>query len=156
MSFPSWDMRADHVGMKILTTVSRVLLALIFLVFGLNGFLHFIPMPPPTGVAGQFMGAMFVTKYLIFVFAIQLIGVVLLLINRFVPLGLTLLAPVIVNILLFHSLMAPSGLGLAFFVAILWGIVFASVRSAFAGIVEARVETPTAPARRESRVISPA
>jgi putative oxidoreductase len=142
--------------MKILTTISRFLLALIFLVFGLNGFLHFIPMPPPTGVAGQFMGAMFVTKYLMFVFAIQMIGAVLLLINRLVPLGLTLLAPVIVNILLFHSLMAPSGLGLALFVAILWGIVFASVRSAFAGIVEGRVETPTAPVRRPSRVISPA
>jgi hypothetical protein len=142
--------------MKIVTTISRFLLGLIFLVFGLNGFLHFIPMPPPTGVAGQFLGAMFVTNYLVFVFAIQLIGGVLLLINRFVPLGLTLLAPVIVNILLFHSLMAPSGLGLALFVAILWGIVFASVRSAFAGIVGARVETPTAPERRESRVVSPA
>jgi putative oxidoreductase len=128
MSFSSWDMRTDHVRMKILTTISRFLLALIFLVFGLNGFLHFIPMPSPTGVAGQFMGAMFVTKYLVFVFAIQLIGGVLLLINRFVPLGLTLLAPVIVNILLFHSLMALSGLGIALFVAILWGIVFASVR----------------------------
>jgi putative oxidoreductase len=156
MSFSSWDMRTDHVRMKILTTTSRFLLALIFLVFGLSGFLHFIPMPPPTGVVGQFMGAMFVTKYLVFVFAIQLIGGVLLLINRFVPLGLTLLAPVIVNILLFHSLMALSGLGLALFVAILWGIVFASVRSAFAGIVEARVETRTAPVRRHSRVISAA
>src|SRR4029077_9442125 len=135
----------DHVGMKILTTVSRFLLALIFLVFGLNGFLYFIPVPPPRGAAGQVMGAMFVTDYLVFVFAIQLIGAGLLLINRFVPLGLTLLAPVIVNILLFHSLMAPSGLGLALSVAILWGIVFASVRSAFAGIVEARVETRTAP-----------
>jgi putative oxidoreductase len=150
MSFSSWDMRTDRVQMKILTNISRFLLALIFLVFGLNGFLHFIPMPPPSGVAAQFMGAMFVTKYLLFVFAIQLIGGVLLLINRFVPLGLTLLAPVVVNILLFHSLMAPSGLGLALFVAILWGIVFASVRSAFAGIVEARVETRTAPVRRHS------
>jgi putative oxidoreductase len=150
MSFSSWDMRTDHVHTKILTHIGRFLLAVIFTVFGLNGFLHFIPMPPPSGVAGQFMGAMFVTKYLLFVFAIQLIAGVLLFIERYVPLALTLLAPVIVNILLFHSLMAPSGLGLALFVAILWGIVFASVRSAFAGIVEARGETRTAPVRRHS------
>ena len=149
-------MRADRVRVKILANISRFLLALIFTVFGLNGFLHFIPAPPPSGVAGQFLGAMFVSKYLLFVFAIQLIAGVLLFVNRFVPLALALLAPVIVNILLFHSLMAPSGLGLALFVAILWAVVFASVRSAFAGIVEARVEVGTASVRRHSDVISPA
>ena len=142
--------------MKILTSISRFLLGLIFLVFGLNGFLHFIPMPPPSGVAGQFLGSMFVTKYLLFVFAVQLIGGVLLLINRFVPLALTILGPIIVNILLFHSLMNPAGLGLALLVAVLWGVVFASVRSAFAGIFEARVETKTSEVRRQARVMSPA
>ena len=71
-------MQTDRVCMKILTNISRFLLAAIFTVFGLNGFLHFIPMPPPTGVAAQFMGAMFVSKYLLFVFAIQLIAGVLL------------------------------------------------------------------------------
>ena len=142
--------------MKILIHGSRFLLALIFTVFGLNGFLHFIPMPPPTGVAAQFMGAMFVSKYLLVVFAIQVIAGALLFFNRFVPLALTLLAPVIVNILLFHSLMAPGGLGLALFVAILWGIVFASVRTAFAGILEARVETMAVSAPRSARVVSPA
>jgi len=142
--------------MKILNNISRFLLGLIFLVFGLNGFLHFIPMPPPSGVAGQFLGSMFVTKYLLFVFAIQLIGGVLLLINRYVPIALTILGPIIVNILLFHGLMNPNGLGLALFVTILWAAVFASVRSAFAGIFEARVETKTAPEHRQSRVVSPA
>ena len=141
--------------MKILTNVSRFLLGFIFLVFGLNGFLHFIPMPPPSGVAGQFLGSMFVTKYLLFVFAIQLIGGVLLLLNRYVPIALTILAPIIVNILLFHSLMNPSGLGLALFVTILWAVVVASVRSAFAGIFQARVEiTPAVP--RRTGVVSPA
>jgi putative oxidoreductase len=130
--------------MKILNNISRFLLGLIFLVFGLNGFLHFIPMPPPSGVAGQFLGSMFVSKYLLFVFAIQLIGGVLLLINRYVPIALTILGPVIVNILLFHSLMNPEGLGLALFVAVLWGVVFASVRSAFAGIFQVRVATAEA------------
>jgi len=142
--------------MKMLTHISRFLLGLIFLIFGLNGFLHFIPMAPPSGVAGQFLGSMFVTKYLLFVFAIQLIGGVLLLINRYVPLALTMLAPIIVNILLFHGLMNPDGLGLALFVTILWAVVFASVRSAFAGIFEARVETKISEVRRQARVISPA
>ena len=155
-SFPRATFRTDHIGMKILTNISRFLLCFIFLVFGLNGFLHFIPMPPPSGVAGQFLGSMFVTKYLLFVFAIQLIGGVLLLINRYVPIALTILGPVIVNILLFHSLMNPNGLGLALFVTILWGVVFASVRSAFAGIFQARVEIKTATEHRHSQAVSPA
>jgi putative oxidoreductase len=142
--------------MKILDNISRFLLGLVFLVFGLNGFLHFIPMPPPGGVAGQFLGSMFVTKYLLFVFAIQLIGGVSLLLNRYVPLALTILGPIIVNILLFHSLMNPSGLVLALFVTILWVVVFASVRSAFAGIFQARVETTPASVPRRTRAISPA
>ena len=149
-------MQADRVCMKILTNISRFLLALIFTIFDLNGFLHFIPMPPPTGVAAQFMGAMFVSKYLLFVFTIQLIAGVLLFSKRYVLLALTLLAPVIVNILLFHVLMNPAGLGLAIFVTILWGVVFASVRSAFAGIFQARVEMKTTPVRQHSRVVSPA
>jgi putative oxidoreductase len=141
-------------AMKILTHISRFLLGLIFLIFGLNGFLHFIPMPPPSGVAGQFLGSMFVTKYLLFVFAIQLIGGVLVLINRYVPIALTILGPIVVNILLFHGLMDPAGLGLALLVTILWGVVFVSVRSAFAGIFLARVDTKTAPARRSVGISS--
>jgi len=142
--------------MKILANISRFLLALIFTIFGLNGFLHFIRMPPPGGVAGQFFGALFISNYLVPVFALQLISGVLLLVNRFVPLALTILAAIIVNILLFHVLMNPAGLGLALLVAILWGVVFASVRSAFAGIFQERVDMKTAPVRERSRVISPA
>jgi hypothetical protein len=140
--------------MKILTHISRFLLGLIFLVFGLNGFLHFIPMPPPSGVAGQFLGAMFVSKYLHVVSGLQVISGALLLINRYVPLALTILGPIIVNILLFHSLMNPAGIGLAVLVAILWGVVFAGVRSAFDGIFEAQVDAKAAPIRRNSRVVS--
>src|SRR5256714_14843687 len=99
--------------MKIITVIARFLLGFIFLVFGLNGFLHFIPMPPPSGTAGQFIGALFVSNYLIVVFLLQIVPAILLLINRYVPLALTLLAPIIVNILLFHALMAPSGMPLA-------------------------------------------
>ena len=139
-SFPNAPYRRDHAVMKILTHISRFLLGPIFLVFGLNGFLHFIPMPPPSGVAGQFLGAMFVSKYLLVVSGLQVISGALLLINRYVPLALTILGPIIVNILLFHALMSPAGIGLAVFVTILWGVVFVSVKSAFAGIFEARVD----------------
>ena len=156
MSFSSWDMHTDRVAMKILNKVSRFLLGLIFLIFGLNGFLHFIPMPPPSGVAGQFFAALFVSNYLVPIFGLQVISGALLLVNRFVPLALTILAAIIVNILLFHVLMNPAGLGLAVFAAILWGVVFASVRSAFAGIFQARVDMKTAPVRVHSRVVSPA
>jgi putative oxidoreductase len=86
--------------MKVTTVIARFLLGIIFLVFGLNGFLHFIPAsPPPSGTAGQFVGALLVSNYLVVVFLFQLISAVLLLINRYVPLALTLLAPIIANIL---------------------------------------------------------
>ena len=122
--------------MKILTHISRFLLGLVFLVFGLNGFLHFIPMPPPSGVAGQFLGSMFVTKYLLFAFAIQLIGGMLLLINRYVPIALTILGPIIVNILLFHIFLLPHGAGPAVVVTILWFLVFFRYRQHFSGILK--------------------
>ncbi len=120
--------------MKIAVLIARVLLGLLFLVFGLNGFLHFIPMPPPTGLAGQYMGALFVSHFLVVVFLLQIVGGALLLANRYVPLGLLLLGPVLVNILLFHSFMAPEGLPLALVATALWLIVFAGVRKAFAGV----------------------
>jgi hypothetical protein len=125
--------------MKTASTIARYLGGVIFLVFGLNGFLHFIPLPPPSGVAGQFMGALFVSHYLTLIFALQVIGAVLLLANRYVPLALAILAPVIVNILSFHALMAPSGLPLALFVTVLWALVFVHVRSAFTGLFKSRV-----------------
>ena len=126
--------------MKIATLIARVLLGLLFLVFGLNGFLHFIPMPPPTGLAGQYMGALYVSHYLVFIFLVQVIGGALLLANRFVPLALILLGPVLVNILLFHSFMAPAGLPLALVTTVLWGLVFYAVRRAFAGVFIQRVQ----------------
>jgi putative oxidoreductase len=126
--------------MKIATLIARILLGLLFLVFGLNGFLHFIPMAPPAGLAGQYMGVLFLSHYLVTVFLLQTIGGALLLANRFVPLALVLLGPVLVNILLFHSLMAPEGLPLALFATVLWAIVFYSVRRAFAGVLVLRAQ----------------
>src|SRR6202166_2273188 len=109
--------------MKIIIVIARFLLGLIFLTFGLNGFLHFVPSPPPTGIAGQFVGALFVSHYLVPIFLLQIISAVLLLLNRYVPLALTLLAPIIVNILLIHTLMLPSGLPMALVASILWILV---------------------------------
>ena len=82
--------------MRIVALIARILLGLMFVVFGLNGFLHFIPMGPmPTGVAGQFAGALFVSHYMYVVAALQVIGGALVLSGFYVPLGLTLLGPVI-------------------------------------------------------------
>jgi hypothetical protein len=126
--------------MKIASVIARFLLSLIFLIFGLNGFLHFLPMsPPPSGTAAQFFGALFISNYLVVIFLLQIVSAILLLLNRYVPLALTLLAPIIVNILLIHILMAPSGMPLAIVVTVLWSVVFLSVRSAFGGLLQQRV-----------------
>lgn len=127
--------------MRIVSTIARYLLGVIFLVFGLNGFLHFIPTPPPPGLAGQFMGALFASHFYVLIFGVQVIGGALLLANRFVPLALALLAPVIVNILAFHISMAPSGLPPAILVTVLWSLIFINVRTAFAGLFESRLQT---------------
>ena len=121
--------------MKIVILIARLLLGLVFVVFGLNGFLNFLSMGPmPTGLAGQFIGALFLSHYFWVVAGLQVIGGLLLLVNRFVPLALVLLGPVIVNILLYHLFLNPAGIGLAILVTILWFIVFYGHRQYFAGI----------------------
>jgi hypothetical protein len=86
------------------------------------------------------MGALYTSHYLWVIFAFQVIAAVLLLVNRYVPLAVSMLAPVIVNILSFHVLMAPRGLPLAIFVAVLWAVIFVDVRPAFAALFQARVQ----------------
>jgi hypothetical protein len=73
------------------------------------------------------------------IFFLQIVSAILLLLNRYVPLALTLLAPIIVNILLIHMLMVPSGMPLAILVTVLWSVVFLSVRSALGGLLQPRV-----------------
>ncbi len=126
--------------MRIASVIARYLAGVIFLVFGLNGFLSFIPLPPPGGIAGQFMGALYASHYLWMIFAFQVVAAVLLLVNRYVPLALAMLAPVIVNILTFHILMAPSGLPPALLVTVLWVLVFVDVKSAFAGLFQSQLQ----------------
>jgi putative oxidoreductase len=127
--------------MRIASVIARYLAGVIFLVFGLNGFLNFIPLPPPRGTAGQFMGALYVSHYLWVIFGFQVIAGVLLLVNRYVPLAVAILAPVLVNILTFHALMAPSGLPLALFVTLLWIVIFIEVRPAFSGLFQSRFQS---------------
>lgn len=122
--------------MKILTIITRVLLGLIFVFFGSNGLLHFLPMPPlPQGVTGEFLHSFFASGYVYVISAFQLIAGLLLLIGKFVPLGLTILGAIIVNIWTFHLLMAPEGLPPAVVVTVLELFLVWSYRDRFAGIL---------------------
>jgi len=126
--------------MKIVTLIARTLLGLVCLVFGLNGFLNFLNLGPmPAGLAGQFMGALFQSHYYWVVAALQIAGGLLLLVNRFVPLALVLLGPVIVNILCYHVFLNHAGAPPAIVVTVLWFIVFYANRQHFSGIFVQRV-----------------
>ena len=115
--------------------ICRYLLGFMFVVFGLNGFLHFIPMPPqPPGLAAVYMKVLSESHYMAPVFLLQLISGALLLANRYVPMALTLLGPIIVNILMFHILMAPAGIAPGIVATLLWFVVFAHHRRAFGRI----------------------
>ena len=120
--------------MKIAALIARILLGVVFVVFGLNGFLNFIPATLPSGLAGQFLTVLLQSHYVLFISGVQVAGGVLLLVNRYVPLGLTLLAPVIANILVYHLTLDRSGLPVAIVVAILWGVLFYRHRQHFSGL----------------------
>ncbi len=126
--------------MKIVSIIARYLMGLMFTVFGLNGFLQFIPATSMPPLAGQFFGVLVASHYMVPVFLLQIVCGLLFLANRYVPLALTLIGPVIVNILLFHVLMNPSGIAPGVIVTICWFIVFSSVRPAFAGIFRNQVQ----------------
>jgi len=118
--------------MKILALIARLLLGLVFTVFGLNGFIHFMPMPPnlPDNVV-HFITPIATTGYGFVVFGCQVIGGVLLLVGKYVPLGLVFLGPVLVNILCFHFFISHGDYAIPLFVTVLWFIVFARYRYAF-------------------------
>ena len=119
--------------MRIVTIVLRSLLGLIFVVFGLNGFLHFLPNPPMPQGAVQFFGALAATGYMVpLIFTAQVVGGALLLTGKMVPLALVILAPVIVNIVCFHLYLAPSGLPVAIVVAAIAAFLAWQHRAAFA------------------------
>jgi hypothetical protein len=120
--------------MKIAVVIARILMGVVFVFFGLNGFLQFLKAPLPTGLAGQFLMALFQSRYVWFICAVQIVGGVLLLVNRYVPLALALLGPVIVNIILYHLLLNPAAAQLAVVVTILWFFLFYRYRANFSGL----------------------
>jgi hypothetical protein len=120
---------------KIAATIARYLMGVIFLFFGSNMLFHFLPNPPmPPGPMANFSTAMAESHYTIVVGLCQAIPAILLLINRYVPLALTVLAAELVNIINFHLTMQLAGLPMALVVAALWFLVFLRVKSSFAGI----------------------
>jgi putative oxidoreductase len=128
--------------MNRVSTVARYLLGLLFVVIGLNGFFHFLPLPPPTSsLAVEYFAAVMASHYIMPIFLLQLISGILLLVNRFVPFALVILAAILFNILLFHITMDPKGIGLGVFAAVLWVLVFAGYRSSFRPILSAKPAT---------------
>ncbi len=101
--------------MKIVVTGVRIILGLVFFVFGLNLFFHFIPTPAPPGDATTLMNLMFVHGWFNVIGVLEVLGGAMLLSGRCVPLGLTILGPILLIIVLFHSTLAPSGVAFALF-----------------------------------------
>jgi putative oxidoreductase len=124
--------------MKILTLVARVLLGLLFIVFGLNVFLRFLPMPPYPGDGGVLMGLMFRYGWFSLYGFIEMVGGAFVLFGRYVALGLILLGAMIVNILLFHLTLSPSTIGPGVFAAILEIILLYEYRASFKTILSAQ------------------
>jgi len=122
--------------MKIAVLIARILLGLIFVFFGLNAFFNFLHAPMPPGLAGQFTGALFVSHFYVVPFGFQILGGLLMLVGRYVSLGLVILAPILVNILTFHLTMAP-GILPGLVCTLLWFVVFAAHRESFRGILSA-------------------
>ena len=127
--------------MKIAAMIARYLLGLMFFVFGLNMFLNFIPMGQlPAGVAGQFTAALLAAHYFYVVGAVMAVSGILFLVNRYVGLGLTLLGPVLFNILMYHLLMDLGGIWMGAFATLLWLLVAWEHRRVFERLFAARLE----------------
>jgi uncharacterized membrane protein YphA (DoxX/SURF4 family) len=125
---------------RYLVVIARVLLGLAFLIFGLNGFLNFMPAPKemPADIMTVITGLM-KGGYMTVVSATEILVAVLLLVNRFVPLALALLAPIVVGILTFHVAIAPATIGPGIVVLLLELFLAWSYRSAYRPMLAARV-----------------
>jgi putative oxidoreductase len=117
--------------------LARILLGAVFVIFGANFFLHFLKTPMPTGDAGTYLGVLFMHHFLYVVGALQLVGGLLLLVGRFVPLALVLLGPVIVNAILYHLLLEPVGYAPAVLVTLLELFLLFAYRKSFRGLFDA-------------------
>jgi putative oxidoreductase len=127
--------------MRKLIPVARILLGLMFTVFGFNFFFHFIPQPPPAGASGDFAKAMFATGYIFHLLKVlEVASGIALLAGFFVPLALTVLAPIIVNILFFHAFLAPEGLPLPLAILVLEVFLAWAYRDSFAPMLNPRAK----------------
>ena len=135
-----------------LAVAARILLGLVFFVFGLNGFLHFIPQPPMSGPPADFIGALIATGYLFpLLKATEVIAGALLLAGRYVPLALALLAPVVVNIVFFHLFLAPSGLAVPIVVLLLEIFLAWTYRAAYRPMLAANAKPEVGAEETSSR-----
>jgi uncharacterized membrane protein YphA (DoxX/SURF4 family) len=136
-----------------LVLAARAVLGLGFFVFGLNGFLHFLPQPPMSGPPAEFFGALFATGYMLpLIKGTEVVTGLLLLSGRYVPLALTVLAPVMVNILAFHAFLAPAGLLVPIVFAALGIYLAYAHRSVFAPLLRARAPLSQLPSERPARL----
>jgi hypothetical protein len=142
-------MREKKAGLgRYAPVAARVLLGLTFFVLGLNGFLRFIPQPPPPEAAGAFVGALIKSGYLFQLLkGTEVLAGALLLSNRFVPLALTVLSPIVVNIFMFHAVLAPSGVALAGVIVLLLAYLGYAYRAAFRPMLASKVEPSGAEGR---------
>ncbi len=131
--------------LRIFTLATRILLGLMFFVFGLNGILHFLPTPPmPPSDATTFITILSTHSYMKFVALLMVVAGLLLLVGRFVPLALVILAPIIVNILLFHfSLAQGKGVAAGVVAAVLELFLLFVYRLSFRGLFDAAPEVLT-------------
>jgi uncharacterized membrane protein YphA (DoxX/SURF4 family) len=136
---------------KLAPHAGRILLGLVFFVFGLNGFLAFIPQPPHPGASGEFLGALAASGYMFpLIKGTEVIAGLALLSNRFVPLALVVLAPVIVNIVAFHAALDPAGIGFSLVIVVVTLFTAWSYRDAFKGVVAFKAR-PSVTNEREAR-----
>jgi hypothetical protein len=138
--------------MKHLPTIARVLLGLPFVVFGLNGFLQFLPAPPLEGAAAAYMGGLAAAGYFFpLLKATEILAGLALLSGRAVPLALTVLAPIVLNILLFHAVVVGGGLALPLVLLALGLYLAWSYRDSFRGVLDLAAKPTVAEDRRQER-----
>jgi uncharacterized membrane protein YphA (DoxX/SURF4 family) len=126
--------------MKIAVAIARIVLGLPFLIFGLNNFFHFIPMQPIPGDAGTLVMIMYTHGWLVFHGILYVVAGLLLVVGRYVPVALVVLGPIIVNILVFHLTLAPSGIGPGLVCAVLEVFLIWAYWPAFRGIFTSKME----------------